>query len=170
MNGLQARVAKNQGESRRLKMVLGFSWYAARFSIWFPTKNVTITPCELWYGKVPNLSLLKGLGMYVGILCERLYKPRNQWEGEVVLDRNSRGNRYTPSEITSTYPVEVLIPPQEEVIPDSNLVVECFAMLDSSLDRDDTSRDWICFVLNEGSGLEELQAKYLLQFCYRMNT
>ncbi|GKG06991.1 retrotransposon protein, putative, ty1-copia subclass, partial [Tanacetum coccineum] len=28
-----------------------------------PTKKVDKTPYELWYGKVPNLILLKGMGM-----------------------------------------------------------------------------------------------------------
>ncbi|GJS49259.1 retrotransposon protein, putative, ty1-copia subclass [Tanacetum coccineum] len=100
-----------------------------------PTKKVDKTPYELWYGKVPNLSYLKGWGCEVLVkrdtpdkLQQRSVKYAEFFEKNLITQEVSgraidleeiQDKDTSSSKITSEIPIEVegFEPPQEEVIP-----------------------------------------------------
>ncbi|GJY37732.1 hypothetical protein Tco_0424096 [Tanacetum coccineum] len=81
------------------------------------TKKVNKTPYELRYGKVPNMSLLKGLRMYAEFLEKNLIS--QEVSGRAVELEEIQDEDTSPSENTTEIPMEVegFEPPQEEVVP-----------------------------------------------------
>ncbi|GJT04422.1 retrotransposon protein, putative, ty1-copia subclass [Tanacetum coccineum] len=115
--------------AKSLKIILKMSEHAFSYG---STKKVDKTPCELWYGKVLNLSYLKEtMGYYF------YFPPENKivvaryaefFEKNLITQEVSgrakgleeiQDEDTSPSEITSEIPMEVegFEPPQEEVIP-----------------------------------------------------